>query len=319
MKLPVRMGWIGYHVEGVMALERLLLQGYSMECVITLHRDLLEQRSGCADYEDICKRWKIPLYRIANINDEESIALLKHLALDVAFVIGWSQIVRKEALESVAWRMIGAHASLLPRNRGSAPINWALIRGECETGNSLIWLADEVDAGEIIDQTTIPITPYDDCSTLYEKVAQSNYSMIAKVIPQLMEGKRPGVEQPYSDDPLLPRRRPEDGQIDWTWDSAAIYNFVRALTRPYPGALSWLDGEKWYIWRCSSLPGYLSAGHKPGAIVGPFYGTKEETCGIVVACGEGAVVVWEMERSDGEVYKGHRLSDQLWEGSVLGE
>jgi methionyl-tRNA formyltransferase len=96
----------------------------------------------------------------------------------MVFVIGWTQILRPETLKLATIGMIGAHASLLPHNRGRAPINWALIRGEKQTGNSLIWLAEDVDSGDIIDQTVIPISPYDTCASLYTRVGESNKEMI---------------------------------------------------------------------------------------------------------------------------------------------
>src|SRR5437667_9768196 len=104
--------------------------------------------------------------------------------------------------------MIGAHASLLPGNRGSAPINWALIRGEHTSGNSLIWLAESVDGGDLIDQTEFPITPYDTCASLYDRFAASNRDMILRVLPRLLPGERPGSPHPPPRGPLLPRRLP---------------------------------------------------------------------------------------------------------------
>lgn len=117
----MRIGWIGFHVEGLPALRGVLEHGAQIEAVLTLRPELAAKRSGAADYSTLCREYEVPLYEIANINDTESLALLKRLALDIAFVIGWTQIVRREALQSVRIGMIGAHASLLPHNRGRAP------------------------------------------------------------------------------------------------------------------------------------------------------------------------------------------------------
>src|SRR5439155_295878 len=119
---------------------------------ITLHSELAAQRSGAVDYAPVCTRYGIPLARVGSINEPDGLAALRTLDADVVFVIGWSQILRPAALRLARTGMIGAHASLLPQLRGSAPINWALIRGERQTGNSLIWLAEDVDQGAIIDQ-----------------------------------------------------------------------------------------------------------------------------------------------------------------------
>lgn len=312
----MKIGWIGFHMEGIPALEVLLEQGTCIKAVITLKPSLAAKKSGAADYVALCKRFQIPLYEVANINDGDSIKLLKELSLDLAFVIGWSQIIRSEALKLVKTGMIGAHASLLPRNRGSAPINWVLINGEKQTGNSLMWLAEGVDSGDIIDQTPFPITPYDTCASLYERVAESNRDMILRVIPKLVAGDHPGYQQPHTEEPILPRRRPNDGLIDWSMDSGAVYNFVRALTRPYPGAFSWLDGKRWVIWQCALLPGDWFPHRRPGEILGPIFSPLESACGQVIACGKGAILLLELEGDHHELLRGRRLSDAPWKGNV---
>jgi len=313
----MRIGWIGFHREGVPALRALLERGTRVEGVLTLRPELARKKSGAADYSALCQEFGIPIYEIANINDEEAIGLLARLSLDIAFVIGWTQIVRKEALNHVRIGMIGAHASLLPRHRGRAPINWALIKGARHTGNTLIWLAEEVDAGAIIDQTGIAISPYDDCASLYEKVAQANRDMILAVVPRLLDGERPGRPQPKVDEPNLPARRPEDGLIDWSRDAREVYNFVRALTRPYPGAFGWLDGSRWTIWECALLPGHATtAGTAPGQVLGPVYSPQPNACGQLIACGKGAIIALEIEDAAGDVVRGPALSEKDWTGRV---
>ncbi len=309
----MRLGWIGCHLEGIPALSGLLEAGAPLQGVITLKPDLAARRSGAADYTALCRRFHVPLYEVANINDPAARELLRTLALDVVFVIGWSQILAPETLTAARIGMIGAHASLLPRNRGSAPINWALIRGECSGGNSLIWLAESVDAGDLIDQTEFPITPYDTCATLYEHVAASNRGMILRLLPRLLRGERPGTPQLRGNGAVLARRRPADGLIAWDQGARAVYNFVRALTRPYPGAFSWLDGRRWIVWHAALVPGDAAAA-VPGEILGPMLSPVEQACGQVVACSSGAVVLLQLEADDGEVLEGRRLADQPWIG-----
>src|SRR5579883_1979538 len=106
-----RIGWLGFHVEGLPTLEAVLASGYPLKAVITLHDEERNRRSGGMDYGPICERFGTPVYKIRNINDQSSIELLASLNLDFLFVIGWSQIVKREALSSVRIGMIGAHAS----------------------------------------------------------------------------------------------------------------------------------------------------------------------------------------------------------------
>ena len=310
----MRLGWIGCHQEGIPALQGLLEAGAPIQSVISLKPELAATRSGAADYASLCRRFHVPLSQVANINDAAARDLLRTLALDIVFVIGWSQILARETLQLARIGMVGAHASLLPRNRGSAPINWALIRGECIGGNSLIWLAESVDAGDLIDQSEFPITPYDTCASLYERVAASNREMILRLLPKLLQGERPGTPQRRGNGAVLPRRRPADGVIAWDQDARAVYNFVRALTKPYPGAFSWLDGRRWFVWQAALVPGHDAAVASPGEILGPMLSPVEQACGQVVACSPGAVVLLQLEADDGEVLEGRRLADQPWTG-----
>ena len=304
----LKIGWVGFHQEGVSALLAIKEAGIQPEAIITLNEASLQKRSGSVSYRDVLDSWNVAVHEIANINDPATIELLRQLELDVLFVIGWSQILGPEALRTARIGVIGAHASLLPANRGSAPINWALIKGQTITGNTLMWLSEEVDAGRVIDQMEFPITIYDTCATLYEKVAVTNRLMIQKALVRLKAGDIPGVELEQTHEPLLARRRPSDGLINWTRSAREVYDFIRALTRPYPGAFSFLDGTCWTVHSCALLPdGYSSS--KPGEIIGPVFSPVAEACGMVVSCGRGSVVLLELQRQDGQILSGSAISD----------
>ena len=167
----MRIGWIGLHTEGIDPCEAVLAGGWKLETIITHQSEVARKRSGEAsdEYKRIGAAHNVPVVEITDINSDSSRELLQSLKLDVVFVIGWNQIIRDEVLRTANIGMIGTHASLLPHNRGSAPINWTIIRGEASTGNTLIWLAPGVDTGDMIDQMSFPITPYDTCRTLYER------------------------------------------------------------------------------------------------------------------------------------------------------
>src|ERR1051325_5949974 len=188
---PLRFAWVGFHAEGGPAFEALMQAGAPIHGVITLTPELRARRSGAIDYGPLCARFGVPLYEIADINGPDGLAALGAIQPDVAFVIGWSQIARPPALRLARIGMIGAHASHLPRYRGSAPVNWALIKGETETGNSLIWLAEGVDRGAVIDQTAFGIRPYDTVASLYDRVAASNCDMLLRLLPRLLAGQAP--------------------------------------------------------------------------------------------------------------------------------
>jgi methionyl-tRNA formyltransferase len=308
----MRIGWIGFHREGLTPLRALLTSGAPVVAVVTLEPDVAATKSGHADYAALGHEFNVPLHFVRHINHESSIALLESLQLDVAFVIGWAQIVSPRALATARLGMIGAHASLLPEDRGRAPINWALIKGRQRTGNTLMWLAPDVDAGDIIERTAIPITPYDTCATLYDKVADATRDMILRVVPSLLASQRPGRPQGPSPTPLLPARRPEDGEIDWRLDNITVYNFIRAITRPYPGAFGWLGDSRVIVWQSALLPNSLATRFPPGSVIGPVVSPVDAACGQAVACGEGGVILLEVEDAHGAVISGRELSEQQW-------
>jgi methionyl-tRNA formyltransferase len=314
----MRFAWLGCHMEGVPAFEALLEAGAEIVGAVTLTADAAASRSGAADYEPLCRRFGVPLHRVADINSDSSVAILQSLDIDVLFVIGWSQILRAAALASARIGAVGAHASLLPSNRGSAPINWALIRGEHVTGNSLLWLADGVDTGAVIERIPIEITPFDTCATLYERVAATNRTMLLRLWRRLLDGERPGTPQPETGEAPLPRRRPSDGLLDWSSNSNRVYNFVRALTRPYPGAFGHLAGARWTVWRAALPPLDEITIAPPGTCLGPVISPSDDACGQLVACGQGAVTLLEVQANDGRVIRGRALGEAAWRGRVWG-
>ncbi|MEX2156249.1 MAG: methionyl-tRNA formyltransferase [Gemmatimonadales bacterium] len=310
----LRFAWVGFHAEGLPALEALLAAGAPIGAVLTLKPELAAKRSGGVDYAPVCVRYGVPLHSIAGINEPEAFQILEGVAPDVLFVIGWHQIVRPPVMQLARLGLIGAHASFLPHNRGSAPINWAIMRGEHETGNTLMWLAEGVDEGDVIDQRAFPITPYDTCASLYARVAETTRDMLVALLPRLLAGERPGRPQPRGDEPVLRRRRPADGRITWDCPARSVYDFVRALTRPYPGAFSSLNGKQWWIWEAALPPDLGPAGAVPGEVLGPVISPVDAACGQLVACGSGAVVLLEVTDATGVSLKGRALAEQRWTG-----
>lgn len=316
----MKFAWVGFHAEGLAALQALLSAGAPIAAVLTLKPELAAKRSGGVDYAPVCSQYNVPLHFIAGINEPEAEQILRDLQPDVIFVIGWHQIVRPPVMKLARLGLIGAHASVLPHNRGSAPINWTIIRGERESGNTLMWLAEGVDEGDIIAQRSFPVTPYDTCATLYAQVAASNREMLLELLPRLLADERPGRPQERGDEPILRRRRPADGRITWDCPAEMVYDFVRALTRPYPGAFSSLEGRQWFVWEAALLPdrGPPPVG-APGEVLGPVVSPAQSACGQLVACGSGAVVLLEVEDDAGTQLRGQALSDQQWTGKRFGE
>lgn len=299
--------WIGNHEEGVTAF-RQTAATYGIKGFITLTEEAFSKRSGGSrDYSDICQEYGIPHYMVDTIKGEKAYKIVEKHKPDLMVVFGWSEILPQRLLEIPTVGTVGTHAALLPHNRGSAPINWALIHGEEETGNTMMWLDPEVDSGDIVDQVAFPITPFDTCKTLYEKVAQSNATMLANLLKKLEEGEKPVLPiKNETDEPILPRRRPKDGLMNWEQSTKAVYDFIRALTKPYPGAFTYLEGKQWLVWEAACLP-ISNEGVTPGTIVGTSYGFGENAVGLTVATADGYILITEIQDEAGNTYSGKDL------------
>jgi methionyl-tRNA formyltransferase len=165
---------------------------------------------------------------------------------DAFLVAGWYHMIPKR------WRELapafGLHASLLPDYSGGAPLVWAIINGETRTGITLFQMNDGVDSGPIAGQREEPIYPDDTIATLYARIEQQGLILIRESLPQMASGALKLVPQDETKRRLVPQRSPADGQIDWTQDAKTVERFIRAQTRPYPGAFSTLEGKPLHIW-----------------------------------------------------------------------
>ena len=297
----MKFAWIGFHEEGAAALNLALHHGYRPEFIITHPLEQSARRSSFYDYSYLAERHEIPLHYVKYINSEKSKNILRDANLEFCFVIGWSQILDAEVLSLAKSGFIGAHASPLPRGRGSAPINWAIFQDEKITGNTLFWLTPEVDEGNIIAQTRFPISQFDTCNTIYKKVSDSNGSMVLEFLDSKFN--KPGEESTF-----YTRRKPENGQIDWSLDSKTIYNFIRALTHPYPGAFSSIDGVTYSIWEASCISHSLDTSAEPGSILEFCPSPNENACGLLVTCGKGSLFVNNMSMAN-KFYTGPQLEN----------
>ncbi len=303
----VRVAWVGCHEEGILAFESALAAKKNVVGFITLQESSFEKRSaGSRKYREYCQQYNVPYFEVETIKNDESYDIILSLKPDLLVVLGWSEILPDRLLQIPTIGTIGTHAALLPHNRGSAPINWALIHGETVTGNTMMWLSKDVDAGDIIDQMEIPITLHDTCKTLYDQVAVTNSVMLMKLIDNLEKDIRPSIDiENETDEELLPRRRPKDGLINWNQSGKAIYDFIRALTKPYPGAFTYLNGQKLLIWKAIWLPVKIDT--NPGEIYSNAYGFSEIDSGLIVGTTDGAVIITEISDENGNEYRGSNL------------
>ena len=180
------------------------------------------------------------------MKDQRLLTLVRSWCPDIFIVAGWYHMVPK------SWRELapayGLHASLLPDYSGGAPLVWAMIKGEKKTGITLFKMADGVDDGPILGQLETEIFFDDTIKTLYNRIENLGFDLLEKHVPLM--ANRTAVLKPQNElyRRVYPQRGPDDGQIDWLWSSHRIYDFIRAQTKPYPGAFTLFKNRKVTIW-----------------------------------------------------------------------
>lgn len=210
-----------------------------------------------------------------------------------ALVAGWYHMVPGRVRQLFQRGCIGVHASLLPRYRGGAPLNWALLNGDAEAGVSLYELTDGVDDGVLYGQRRFAIEPGDYIGDLLRKAEGVTLDMLTDAIPGILHGAAHGRPQEGVPSYSL-QRQPSDGEIDWRRTAAEIARLVRSVSRPYPGARTALDGNPLIIWRARVADVAPSVHGAPGQIV-----RLAELPVPAVVTGSGLLLVEELEGADG--------------------
>jgi methionyl-tRNA formyltransferase len=230
-----------YHNVGVRCLKVLLAHGVDVALVVTHEDDPDETRwfdsvaTSAADYA-------IATLRPEDPNVPTLVAKLAALKPDFVFSFYYRRMLRAPLLAAAARGALNMHGSLLPRYRGRAPVNWAVLNGERETGASLHYMTEKPDAGDIVAQTSVPILPDDTAREVFDKVTLAAEITLDSALPALIAGTAPRTSQDPTQASYFGGRKPEDGRIDWNRDAAAVHNLVRAVAPPYPGAFTTIGG-----------------------------------------------------------------------------
>ncbi len=222
-------------------------------------------------------------------------------------VVGWYHLVPK-AIREIS-PAIGLHASLLPDYSGGAPLVWAMINGEAETGISLFQLADGVDSGPVFGQESVLILPEDTIATLYSRIEECGLALLRSHLPRIARGEAVPWVQDESKRRVFPQRSPSDGRIVWERGADYVDRFIRAQTRPYPGAFTTLGCDRLTIWAASRSeePGRCT----PGAVI-------RDGDSYRVGCGDGSIILEAVQYRDQDI-AGNELTGLLgYGGQVLG-
>ncbi|GAB2898029.1 MULTISPECIES: formyltransferase [Microvirgula] len=242
-----------YHDVGVRCLKTLLSHGIDVALVVT-HRDRADENIWFASVADTAADYGIEVITPDDPDTPEVLDRVRAAHPDLLFSFYYRHLLGTALLDSAPLGAFNMHGSLLPAYRGRVPVNWALIHGETETGATLHAMTSKPDNGAIVDQMAVPILRDDDAADVFAKITVAAEIVLSRSLPALAAGRATLTAQDLSRGGYFGGRRPEDGHLDPVWDAARLHNFIRALTRPFPGAFASLAGRQLRIWRSFRAP-----------------------------------------------------------------
>ncbi len=223
----------------------------------------------------------IPVFQPAKLRDGEVLRLLRELAPDLIVVAAYGKILPPDILTLPPLGCVNIHSSLLPKYRGAAPIQWAILNGETETGVTIMYMAEGLDTGDMIASVTTPIDPDETAQELHDRLAELGARLLLEVLPQLEAGTAPRTPQDESRSCYAPMLSKELSAIDWKRSARQIHDQARGLY-PWPAAVAELDGVRCKLLK-TTVPDQRT-GKTPGAIV------QADKRGLKIACGDGQVL-----------------------------
>jgi len=291
---------LAYHNIGCAGIKALLSCGYEIEAIFT-HRDDPNENIWFDSVAELAAAGNIPVYAPEDINHPLWVEKIRELAPDILFSFYYRDMLGEEILGIPSEGCLNLHGSLLPRYRGRCPVNWVLINGEKETGVTLHYMTPKPDDGDIAGQRRVTIDDDDTALSLYKKLTAATDNLLTELLPEIKEKRAGRIPQDKSLSSYYGGRGPKDGEIDWSQNAETVRNLVRAVTRPYPGAFSYLGNRKCYFWEVSTLstPGEES----PGTVI--------SIDPLTISCGDGAVTVNYGQSENGIYTSGSQLSAEL--------
>jgi len=263
-------------------MEALLKMGAPIAALFT-HRDDAHEEIWWRSCAELAMKHNVPLH--AEGVGVESLERLEALKPAVIYSFSYRHLIPETLLALAPLGAFNLHPSLLPAYRGRAPVNWVLVNGEHETGVSLHHMVARADAGDIVGQRSVAIDDSDTALTLYRKLVPLGVELVTEMHPKIVAGTAPRRKMDLAKGNYCGRRRPEDGRIDWRWPARKIFNLVRAVTHPYPGAFCFAGGRKLMVWEAR-------IGSESGSHAVPGWVLRETADGgVEVGAGEGSVIV----------------------------
>ncbi|PSB92064.1 formyltransferase [Candidatus Pandoraea novymonadis] len=270
-----------YHNVGVRCLRVLLTQGVDVALVIS-HQNSPNENIWFDSVASVAAEHHIPVVTPNHANGPDLQEKITAIAPDFIFSFYYRHIIPSAILSLAKHGAFNMHGSLLPKYRGRAPVNWAVLRGESETGATLHEMIAQPDAGAIVEQTTVPILPDDTAGEVFEKVTVAAEQTLWHCLPKLLNGTAPRRSNDLRAGSYFGVRKPEDGKIDWRQSAINVYNLIRAVSFPYPGAFTNIRGNQWVVSkaRLSHI----------GALTGLHNGLQVVNHQMLGICGDGHAI-----------------------------
>jgi len=294
--LDRKIAMIGCTDAGWYTIKALLKSGICFNYFICIsHNDVARYKiSGYKDFTDLAHEYGIPIYYVKSysLKNEEDILFFNEHQFDLVVQGGWQRLFPDEVLKTLSIGAIGIHGSsdYLPKGRGRSPLNWSLIEGKSRFIMHLFLIKPGIDDGDVFDCEMFDINLLDTIKTLYYKNSIVTTRMLIRSIPKLLNGDvsfmpQTGIPSYYS------KREPEDGLINWEeMDVYHIYNFVRAQTKPYPGAFGYIEDKCYKIWECKIFDTRITyPDNKYGDCVEKF------DHDLIINCRGGLLLIYEYE------------------------
>jgi len=230
----------------------------------------------------------IKIFQPAKINSNESMEFLKNISADLFVVVSFGQILSKKVLDLPKLYCLNVHASLLPKYRGAAPINWAIANGEKETGVTIMRMNEKMDEGDIAVKAILPISEKDDAITLSEELSRKGARLLLEAVELAKGNKIEFTAQAHKEATCAPKLKKQDGLIDWNLSAEEISCRVRAFA-PWPGCFTYLDKKMLKIWKSVPTAEHADNNFQAGAIL------ELNKNGILIKTGKGALKITELQ------------------------
>ena len=231
---------------GVGCIKALLDAGIQIELVVT-HADDPHENIWFGSVAALCQERGIPYVQPEASDLLELLPQFKKIAPDYIFSFYYRYMITSDILATARIAALNMHGSLLPKYRGRAPVNWAILHGETETGASLHIMEAKPDAGDIVGQVAVPIHPDEDATAVFAKVSNAAIEVMQAALPELLQGRVPRTPNVLANGSYFGGRKPEDGRIHWNQSAKQVHDLIRAVAPPYPGAFTDWQGARMVI------------------------------------------------------------------------